>query len=92
MAKVARCRACGNAFMTTQRRRIFCSEECAKINKRLSYKKDSTKPENEEKIVIHRAKPVKELWEMERDARKVGLHYGMYTGLTEYPVKIERKW
>lgn len=89
-----KCAYCGREFYADNKKRVYCCEECRKKGKKKKAKErfqaeygKYAKPKEE------KTAPKNSLTEIAVKARKLGYKsYGYYVGLTEYPVKIERKW
>lgn len=68
--QMGKCIHCGKNFMTRQKTRLYCSEECRKKYwdelRRLTYKKKHRNTANEELV------------EVAAEARDAGMTYGQY--------------
>lgn len=68
--QMGKCICCGESFLTRQKSRLYCSEECRKKYwdelRRLTYKKKHSNAVNEELV------------EVAAEARDAGMTYGQY--------------
>ena len=88
------CEHCGSAFETDKKAQRYWSVECRRgahldkkrVRNRQYYQEKKWKPKPEPKKLDRTAGEINE------EARKNGRTYGYEVALTEYPVKIQRKW
>ena len=79
------CSECGTEFETTRANKVCCGPECVyKRQLRRAKENCSTAKYREKKREEVKAKtPKEEAWEIEAEARKVGMNYGMYYALKQ---------
>lgn len=68
------CKVCGNGFISTCHNKAYCSEECAIMGRRELERIKRIRTKNKNKNTLSRS-------EIEAEARKHGMHYGMWVGL-----------
>lgn len=88
------CPGCGAKFETKNKQKIYCGKICyAKAYQAIKNQRQKEEYEEVKAVEIKRhTAPPGELSQIKEKAKKARMSYGQYVGMTEYPVKIERKW
>jgi hypothetical protein len=68
------CKICGNEFMAKCHNKAYCSEECAIMGRRELDRINRIRAKHKDNKSLSRS-------EIEAEARKHGMHYGMWVGL-----------
>lgn len=79
------CSECGTEFETMRANRTCCSEECMKERGRRRSRENGKmyRVKYKEAKEPKKKTPKEEAWEIEAEARKVGMNYGMYYALKQ---------
>lgn len=89
MLREGKCVICGRSFMYDRGKKITCSEECA--IKRNRIRSAEYKAEQRKKPKVPRKKKVKANLNKDlKEARKLGLSYGMYMAVMHGGMAVER--